>query len=358
MSKRSSNLEKILDFHIGRIILIVFSIFKIKRKLPNQIRRIGIFKEAALGDTTLLSGIIRDIKDRYPGITLYFICSSSNVILGKNLIDEEHVYKIPIKNPAKSVLMIRKLKLDVLIDFGSWPRINALICLFAGAKFTIGFKTKGQYRHFCYDQVIEHSNGCHELDNYRNLCRLAKIESSSLPELHTTAQLPPEFKNRKFIIFHPWPSGFKSELRKWSDVNWKKLIDWSNENGYEVCFSGSPGEKELNDRLIGEQKAINLAGKYSFQELLIIIKNAQAVVSVNTGIMHIAAALNVPTIGLSGPTNDKRWGPLGEKSISIIPNVEGCGYLNLGFEYDGERIDCMEHILFETVVDALRRVLE
>ncbi len=71
--------------------------------------------------------------------------------------------------------------------------------------------------------------------------------------------------------------------------------------------------------------------------------------------MHIAAALGVPTVGLSGPTNPKRWGPLGKNTISIHPQESGCGFLHFGFEYRGQRTDCMDMITAEYVIKTLKK---
>ena len=76
-------------------------------------------------------------------------------------------------------------------------------------------------------------------------------------------------------------------------------------------------------------------------------------VSVNTGVMHLGAAVGTWTIALNGPTSSARWGPIGPRTVNIDSELPGCGFLNLGFEYDGQRIDCMEGITVERVDEAL-----
>ena len=80
-------------------------------------------------------------------------------------------------------------------------------------------------------------------------------------------------------------------------------------------------------------------------------------VSVNTGIMHLAAATGAPTISLNGPTDPARWGPVGERAVSVDSCLEGCGYLYYGWEYKGRRTDCMDGIEFERVLSALDEAL-
>jgi ADP-heptose:LPS heptosyltransferase len=96
------------------------------------------------------------------------------------------------------------------------------------------------------------------------------------------------------------------------------------------------------------------AGRFSIREVLDVLARSRGVVSVNTGTMHLAAAVGAPTVALNGPTSDRRWGPLGELTASVNSELDGCGYLNLGSEYDGRRQDCMLGISVERVLEATR----
>ena len=55
------------------------------------------------------------------------------------------------------------------------------------------------------------------------------------------------------------------------------------------------------------------------------------------------------TIGLNGPTAEHRWGPIGARARSVNSSFPGSGYLDLGFEYDRGRPDCMLGISVDDV---------
>jgi heptosyltransferase-3 len=101
---------------------------------------------------------------------------------------------------------------------------------------------------------------------------------------------------------------------------------------------------------------VNVAGRYAPRELAGVLREASCVVSVNTGVMHLAATVGAPTIALNGPTSELRWGPVGRRAVSVNSALPGCGYLNLGFEYDQGRADCMEGISVERVVETVQRL--
>src|SRR6267378_3375172 len=134
------------------------------------------------------------------------------------------------------------------------------------------------------------------------------------------------------------------------------------EPGRRVVLTGGKQDVDLTRRwmakLEGENWIENRAG-VSIRETISILQNAEAVVSVNTGVMHLAAALGVPTIDLHGPTNSKRWGAIGQRAIALqVPPPHGA-YLNLGFEYpvDAEARDGMKTISVQDVLKALSKIV-
>jgi ADP-heptose:LPS heptosyltransferase len=88
-----------------------------------------------------------------------------------------------------------------------------------------------------------------------------------------------------------------------------------------------------------------------------VLRDAAGVVSVNTGVMHLASCLDVPLVALSGPTSVQRWGPLSGSARNATPATGPCGYLNLGFEYPPVPPACMEAISTDDVVGKLAEVM-
>ena len=80
-------------------------------------------------------------------------------------------------------------------------------------------------------------------------------------------------------------------------------------------------------------------------------------VTVNTGVMHLAAIAGARTVSLEGPVPVERWGPIGPRARAVGTTHSGCGYLNLGFEYDGQRHDCMDGVAVDAVHAAILNLL-
>jgi ADP-heptose:LPS heptosyltransferase len=175
-----------------------------------------------------------------------------------------------------------------------------------------------------------------------------------------------------YLVLHPWASGNRFQLREWPISSWLALAIKLIQSGYGVVITGGPGDLERGNALFQDIKQgldadvskalLNLAGQSSLLKTAAYVNGAAAVVSVNTGTMHLAALLNKPLVALHGPTNPDRWGPVypgannGQSVVVLGPGIqEGGAYLNLGFEYPQDPSYLMDQISVEAVVDALRK---
>jgi len=277
---------------------------------------------------------------------------------------------VPITNPWAAIQQLRQHPVDILIDTSQWSRIGALVAGLSGASWTIGFETKGQKRHYLYDFAVKHSAKDHELSNFGMLLEPLGIKASFMPPIAVSRILGPSCLKIKqpYLVLHPWASGNHFELREWPQSRWVELAQKLAYAGYGLVISGGPSD-EGRAQVLCDQIArtspgelLSLAGKSSLLDAAAYLKSAAAVVSVNTGTMHLASLLGIPLVALHGPTNPDRWGPNypgradQHKNIILGPaKQEGGAYLNLGFEYPANPVYLMDRISVEAVMSALRK---
>jgi heptosyltransferase-3 len=313
-----------LDRTLGVALLAVAGRFHRRRPRPDEIRRIGILKSAGIGDMILLSGVVRDVAAAYPEATVFVIAGRDNVDVGR-LMEGVEVVTLPIDEPLEAIRRLRGLSLDVLLDFGQWTRVEAICSFFSAARFTIGFDTPGQRRHYGYDSTVRHSGDVHELENYRRLAASIGVDSHAVPRLgdpRSNGHGPAE----RFVVFHLWPGGYRSELKEWPLESWHELGARLAERGYSIVLTGSAADAERTEAFVGSLRGLtrpveSVAGRYALTELVDLLRRASCVVSVNTGVMHLAAAIGAdgrperPDLGGAvGP--DRRARPLGERRPS------------------------------------------
>ena len=365
-SPRSGPLAKSLDWYLGIPLVFLLGLFRRKRTQLAAVRRVGVLKTAGIGDAVLLTGPLRDLRKKFPGVELFLFLGDENYHVTPLIPEGVEVIKLPVKRPLTSIRIIRHFEFDVFIDFGPWPRINALYTALARSRYKIGFTTRGQYRHYAYDEIVRHSFDVHELENYRNLLRLLGVEAGSVPELRLPSDAlsgVPPIDLKRSIVFHPWPGGAARVQKMWPESRWIELGRLLNDGGLEILITGAGSDCEASADLVRKLRsqgcqARSLAGELSLAETAAVLRNAQAVVSVDTGIMHVASVLGSRVVALHGPTSPERWGAAGPLTIPVTSEVEGCGYINLGFEVPRDPPPCMENITVGAVHEALRKLID
>ncbi len=363
--QRGSSFRRQMDFMLGVPLLWVLGLLRRRRKLPARVRSVVLLQTAAIGDTLFMAGAIRLIREHWPQARLTLALGPDNRRAADLLPPVDEIKVVQVLEPWRALAQLRELRPDVLIDYGSWPRINALLVALSGAMFTIGFRTQGQARHFAYDAAVPHSNTRHELLNQRALLSPCADSESWDHSLTIPAGSPPaDLPAGRYVVFHPWASGSGKQLKEWPSDYWCALGAWCHRRKLAVVITGGkedagPGERLLKALLAREPdlQARSYAGKCSIAETVLILKGAEAVVSVNTGIMHLAALIDVATIGLHGPTNPDRWGPIGAKTVALAPREGQRGYLNLGFEFPANVTPCMKFLPVDDVTATLSKWL-
>lgn len=241
----------------------------------------------------------------------------------------DEVVNLPLSDPIRTIRMLRERKVDLLCDFGPRPRINALYTLFSGARFTVGFRTEGQYRHYAYDFVVDHSATVHELENQRNLVRGLGIDSTSLPIIAADGPLAAGLRPKTYVVFHAWSGGYKGHLKEWPVPHWVDLTRRVAQLGLGIVLTGAPYDatraEDLRARFprTWQENVVNLAGKISLSQTCKVLRDAAAVVSVNTGIMHLAAAVGGAVLALNGPEPARRWGPCVKEPSQLTRTRKG-----------------------------------
>jgi heptosyltransferase-3 len=268
---------------------------------------------------------------------------------------------LPLTHPLKSVSILRKSKLDLMLDFTAWQRLTAMYSLLSGARYKVGFERKRQYRHRGYDRTVPHLGDCHELENIRRLTRCLGSQAAHEPCLAVPGGPLPQsvLEGRKIVVFHAWASGSQRWQREWPAESWAHLARRLMTPGRVFLLTGSPADEDrcdmLRQRLVAQgTPAEVLVGRDGLGEIARVLAHAELLVSVNTGIMHLGAILGVPTVSINGPTAVHRWGAVGPRVANVCPPDGSGGFLDLGFEFRGHSPDTMEKIPVEDVLRAIR----
>ena len=128
------------------------------------------------------------------------------------------------------------------------------------------------------------------------------------------------------------------ETKMWPESYWQQLANLAATAGLKVkMLWGNAPEKARAERVAAGAPNIEVVGtQFKLNTSVRILANAQAVVAVDTGLLHLAAALNVPTVSLYGPTNPEYTGAMGQNQIHLAANFPCAPCLKRDCTYPGE----------------------
>ncbi len=143
-------------------------------------------------------------------------------------------------------------------------------------------------------------------------------------------------------------------LKEWEDGAWARLCDGIGDSA-GIILSGAPGEPRCAavERLSGG-RAVNWAGRLDLNETAALMAQCDLAVGVDTGPMHLAAAVGLRTVVLMGPTCPRRWSPY--RNCTVLTSAPDCAPCGLHRRCRKEK-GCMKEIAPETVLEAVGRAL-
>ncbi len=124
-------------------------------------------------------------------------------------------------------------------------------------------------------------------------------------------KLSSELAGWDLVILHP---GARWATKLWPAAAWAALAEGLTARGLRVALTGSAADRSLTAAIAAgaRRPLLNLAGVTSLGELAWLFQRARLAVTVDTGPMHLAAALGTRVVALFGPTAPWRTGPFGE----------------------------------------------
>lgn len=361
MGERGNRALRFADFWLGIPLTSIGALYRFfnRPKTSDKIpQKICILCLGAIGDLLLASLLANGFKRLWPEAKIAVVASLANAAAAPLIADLDSWQAFSAQNPLSVLAYLRKNKFDLLVDTGQWCRLSALLSSFSQADVTIGFKTAGQYRACGYDCPVIHAGDRHELENFANLGKRANPKFCGRPALRFGAR-PAAREKILFLHFYPAP-GKGRFLKEWPEENWAELIREALRRGFKVNLTGGEADRaplrNFIKKYFPDESGVKSLAGVALLDLSRLLAKGAALVSVNTGVMHLAALMNLPVVALHGATNPARWGPIGANSISLLPDKGESAYLNLGFEYPRGARPAMNHISVKRVIDALERL--
>jgi heptosyltransferase-2 len=161
--------------------------------------------------------------------------------------------------------------------------------------------------------------------------------------------------NRRFLVLNPGAA--YGSAKRWGEARFAEAGDaLASELAIDVVIIGSEKERSIAERVQGlmRNRVAVLNGKTSLETLMGVISESTLVLTNDSGPMHIAAALGVPTVAVFGPTEDFTTGPYGRRTRIVREPVDCSPCMLRDCPIDHR---CMTRVSADAVARAARELL-
>ncbi len=321
------------------------------------------------GDAVLMTPALRALRRHFPDAELHLLAPAEIAPLFQHLPWLHRVWAMPRRRGRASLReswpLLRALHREHFtrsVDFASNDR-GAILSRLIGADRRLGWDEGGGFlgRQLCYtDRVAASAAAGHESARLAHLLSGWQIPppDSMVAEIRADPGLAEPAKS----IF-PQPDAVLCHVassrpqKEWPLAHWAALHRLASDSGRTLVFTTPRGGRET--ALMTELKALIpealvLPEIAELPLFLAVLARAQAFVSGDTGPLHFAAGLGVPTISLFGPSSPERWAPIGPRHQVLTGSACECGGDSA---ICTARQHCLAEITPEQVLAALGKIL-
>lgn len=349
---------------------------KIKEELDNRsIKKILIIAIRAIGDMVLITPVIESIKNSYPHIELSLLIDSSCIAVFKNNPKIDRLYLI---DRERSVPLLKKIKenrslfrhlrgCDIAIDlFSRGPR-GALISFLSGAPYRVGDVSRGGVKNICYNLRLRVPQDKHLVEQKLWMMKSIGIENIITKLKLYISEEEKEFAKEFFLSKGLIPgkdllvglfpgSGWIN--RNWPPERFAMLGDILQDKfDSRVILFGGERDRDVVEGVaeLMRRKPFVFESAPSLRNSILFMNECDIFVSNDTGPMHIAVALGIPTVCLYGPGDRTLYGPWGNNALVVCKGLD-CSPCPPFNDYCKDN-KCMKLIEVDEVLEEINHLL-
>ncbi|MDR4503392.1 MAG: glycosyltransferase family 9 protein [Candidatus Scalindua sp.] len=345
--------------------------------------KILIVRLSALGDVVDVLPALRSLRSHFPNSEIAWLVEdrACNILSGHPDIDKIIVF--PRKRWQRNILHLhtffetvsdmvsfyrnlRNERYDFVLDFHGNLK-SGIMTILTGAENRIGFG-KGHCKEFNYLFTKYHitppRKRIHRIERNLTLLSSLNIDTGFLkPELPISIQCheyvsafleTKQVSSKPIILVHPCTSAYGA-YKRWSTSNYALLADMILTNfDAHVIFTWGPNELDIIDEIVGKMKNTAIvACETTIKQLVELIRQADLFIGGDTGPLHIASTLCIPTVAIFGPKDPAIYGPYNGNSI-IVSKELPCSPCRQRTCSDTK---CITTILPEEVFDSVSKLM-
>lgn len=239
-----------------------------------------------------------------------------------------------LKAMIQTIAVIRRQRFDLAILFQNAFEA-ALLCYLGGVRFRLGYNTDGRGPLLTHS-VMRDSRilNVHQTEYYLSVLRAMGWEAMSrnprimvsAEDMKTARELLESMHVRNGdLLVGLSPGAIYGGAKRWPEERFSKIGDLAAQKwGAKILIMGTHKERKICHDVCRKmtQKTINLCGRTNLGEAMGVISLCHYFVTNDSGLMHIAAALGIPTVAIFGSTDLVTTGPKGARTRIVRHETE------------------------------------
>jgi len=339
-----------------------------------KINRILVRSTNWVGDAILTTPAIRAVRKNFPDAEVSILAKPWVAPVFYNNPDIDHILVYDSEGRHKGwsgkvrlARSLRERRFDLAILLQNAFEA-ALLAYLAGIPCRLGYKTDGRHLLLTHGVHLEpRLKEVHEIEYYLGILEGSGLRSDgrdlilqvSEKERHEAEAFLSEYQiSGGQPLAGVSPGATYGPAKRWLPERFAALCDRLQESsGARIVILGGPGDAAVGDQVSRFMKIppINLCGKTTLRQAVSVIDRCHLFITNDSGLMHVAAALDIPLVAIFGSTNPNTTGPSSSKSRIVRVPMDCSPCLKTTCPEDHR---CMEEISVDQVYGVAKAVME
>lgn len=338
-----------------------------------EVRRVLVVRLRSIGDTVLATSSLYALRRFLPDAQIDILLESWVAPVLEGFSEVDNVITVERGSTASRARVARRLRAahyDVAYNLHGGTTATLLMRA-AGAKHRVGYSS------YQYSRLLNHAappateiwgqekthsveqqlallgwTGVPVSDRPRTRLAVTEEASVSVAERLQAAQLD---ETKPLALIHP-AAAF--DTKQWATANFARVAENLSALGFNCVATAAPNEKQvLSDLLENVGAPINAFADLTLPEVTALAARSRLFVGNDSGIAHIAAAVNTPSVVIFGSSNVAHWRPWATASSEVVREELPCqpcpGYFCAEFDAP----ECIRRVTVERVTAAIEKVI-
>ncbi len=318
----------------------------------------------SIGDTVLTTPALDALRRFLPNARIDILLEDwvAPVLQDFDAVDNILSFKKDdLKSRLKTAWQIRREKYDAVINLHGGTTSGFFVRA-SSAKYRIGYdfyRYQNFYTHiFPIADCIKfwQTDKLHSAEQMLGLLGLADIPVKDKPKSRLNVITNYQSPITNYALIHPVAA---FDTKQWATENFARTAEFLSEKGLQIVAVATKKEREVLEKLQQLSKVpIKTFDDLSLPEITALAANAEIFVGNDSGIAHIAAAVQTPSVVIFGSSNRTHWRPWTNAPNEIVYENLPCQPCDGYFCKEFDAPKCILSVKTESVFQAIEKVLK